>query len=381
MTGGGHLTNADLIKKRGEPAVLFHYPMERDEATRSGLRTRNIAEYKLSELLKQNDGNTLKATVMRYQLMLGELGIRSGNVALYGCSEVGTNYAIFSALQEAMPELNLIGEIDTSVLMLARMTKDGSEIDRIRQMGTITTQVVGLAADFIGSHKAKNGFVLKSDGLPLTIGDVKNKIDLWLAERGAENPEGTIFAIGRDAGVPHSSGNPADLLKLGQTIVFDIFPCEAGGGYYYDFTRTWCLGYATDDVLKLYEDVSTVYSQVTGALEAGKPFKDYQEMTCQLFSSQGHPTVKDDQQTQQGYVHSLGHGIGLNVHERPWSGVSSDAWDCLVPGTVFTIEPGLYYPEKNMGVRLENSYWVTPDGRIELLAEYPMDLVLPVKSS
>jgi Xaa-Pro aminopeptidase len=280
-----------------------------------------------------------------------------------------------------MPGLNLIGEIDTSVLMLARMTKDGSEIDRIRQMGAITTQVVGLAADFISSHKAKNGFVLKTDGLPLTIGDVKSKIDMWLSERGAENPEGTIFATGRDAGVPHSSGNPADLLKLGQTIVFDIFPCEAGGGYYYDFTRTWCLGYATDEILKLYEDVSAVYTQVTGALEVGKPFKDYQEMTCQLFSSRGHPTVKEDQQTQQGYVHSLGHGIGLNVHERPWSGVSSDAWDCLVPGAVFTIEPGLYYPEKNMGVRLENSYCVTPDGRIELLAEYPMDLVLPVKSA
>lgn len=381
MTGGGHLTNADLIKKRGEPAVLFHYPMERDEAARSGLRTRNITEYKFSELLKQNGGNTLKATVNRYQLMLEELGISSGNMALYGRSEVGTNYAIFSALQAAMPGLNLIGEIDTSVLMLARMTKDGSEVDRIRQMGTITTQVVGLAADFICSHKAKNGFMLKTDGLPLTIGEVKNRIDMWLAERGAENPEGTIFAIGRDAGVPHSSGNPADPLKLGQTIVFDIFPCEAGGGYYYDFTRTWCLGYATDEVLKLYDDVSAVYTQVTGALEVGKPFKDYQELTCQLFSSQGHPTVKEDQQIQQGYVHSLGHGIGLNVHERPWSGVNSDAWDCLVPGAVFTIEPGLYYPEKNMGVRLENSYCVTPDGRVELLAEYPMDLVLPVKSA
>ena len=381
MTGGGHLTNADLIKKRGEPAVLFHYPMERDEAARSGLRTRNIAEYKLSELLKQNNGNTLKATVNRYQLMLGELGISSGNIALYGRSEIGTNYAIFSALQDAMPGLHLIGEIDTSVLMLARMTKDGSEIDRIRKMGSITTQVVGLAADFISSHKAKNGIVLKTDGEPLTIGEVKSKIDMWLSERGAENPEGTIFAIGRDAGVPHSSGNPDDLLTLGQTIVFDIFPCEAGGGYYYDFTRTWSLGYATDEVLKLYEDVSAVYTQVTQALEVGKPFKDYQEMTCQLFSSRGHPTVKDDQQTQQGYVHSLGHGIGLNVHERPWSGVSSDAWDCLVPGSVFTIEPGLYYPEKNMGVRLENSYWVTPDGKIEMLAEYPMDLVLPVKSA
>ena len=86
------------------------------------------------------------------------------------------------------------------------------------------------------------------DGEPVTIGQVKGLINLWLAERGAENPEGTIFAIGRDAAVPHSSGNPSDILRLGQTIVFDIYPCEAGGGYFYDFTRTWCLGYAPDDV-------------------------------------------------------------------------------------------------------------------------------------
>jgi Xaa-Pro aminopeptidase len=76
----------------------------------------------------------------------------------------------------------------------------------------------------------------------------------------------------------------------------------------------------------------------------------------------------------------LGHGIGLNIHERPWSGINSDDRDCLVPGAVFTIEPGLYYPEKDMGVRLENSLWVRPDGKMEVLADYPMDLVLPVKT-
>jgi Xaa-Pro aminopeptidase len=380
MTGGSHLTNADLIKQRGEGAVLFYYPMERDEAARSGLQTKNIGEYNLTELLKQTGGDNLKAIVKRYQLMLDELGITSGKVALYGRSDVGTNYAIFSALQEAMPGISLVGEVDNSVLMLARMTKDEAEIERIRNMGKITTQVVGRVADFITSHHVKNGIVVTNDGQPVTIGDVKSRINLWLSELGAENPEGTIFSIGRDAGMPHSSGNPADPLVLGQTIVFDIYPCEAGGGYYYDFTRTWCLGYAPDDVLALYDHVFSTYTQVTEQLQMGKPFREYQQLTCDLFSAQGHPTIKDDPQTQQGYVHSLGHGIGLNVHERPWSGISSDEKDCLVPGCVFTIEPGLYYPEKGMGVRLENSLWVQSDGKIEVLAEYPLDLVLPVKA-
>ena len=379
MTGGGHLTNADLIKKRGESAVLFHYPMERDEAAKSGLKTKNLSDYNYTELLKRSDGDNLKAIVNRYQIMLTELGITSGNVALYGRSDIGLNFAVFSALQKEMPGLNFIGEVDNSVLMLARMTKDDPEVERIRKMGIITTQVVGLVADFITSKKEKNGLLVNRDGIPVRIGEVKNRINIWLSERGADNPEGTIFAIGHDAGVPHSSGNPTDPLKLGQTIVFDIFPCEAGGGYFYDFTRTWCLGYAPDAVLALYEDVLSTYTKVTQALQAGRSFKYYQQMTCELFSAQGHPTIKEDPQTQQGYVHSMGHGIGLNIHERPWSGISSDEKDCLIPGSVFTIEPGLYYPDRGMGVRLENSFWVCPDGKIDMLAEYPMDLVLPVK--
>jgi Xaa-Pro aminopeptidase len=380
MTGGGHLTNADLLKKRGESAVLFHYPMERDEAAKSGLKTKNLSDYNYTELLERSGGDNLKAIVNRYQIILTELGITSGNVALYGRSDIGLNFAVFSALQKEMPGLNFIGEVDNSVLMLARMTKDDPEVERIRKMGIITTQVVGLVADFITSQKVKNGFLVNRDGIPVKIGEVKNRINMWLSERGADNPDGAIFAIGHDAGVPHSSGNPTDPLKLGQTIVFDIFPCEAGGGYFYDFTRTWCLGYAPDAVLALYEDVLSAYNKVTQELQVGRPFKNYQQMTCELFSAQGHPTIKEDPQTQQGYVHSVGHGIGLNIHERPWSGISSDEKDCLVPGSVFTIEPGLYYPDRGMGVRLENSFWVRPDGKMDVLAEYPMDLVLPLKT-
>ena len=65
MTGGGHLTNADLIKKRGEQAVLFYNPMERDEAYKSGLQTKNLADYDYTSLLNQSGGDQLKATAKR----------------------------------------------------------------------------------------------------------------------------------------------------------------------------------------------------------------------------------------------------------------------------------------------------------------------------
>ena len=191
-----------------------------------------------------------------------------------------------------------------------------------------------------------------------------------------ENPEGTIFAIGRDAGVPHSSGTPTDILELGKTIIFDIFPSEAGGGYFYDFTRTWCLGYAPDPVIQLYEDVSSVYQKIMSELEVNSLCYRYQDRTCELFSEMGHKTIKDNPQTQEGYVHSLGHGVGLNIHEYPRMS-SNFKEDRLAPGSVVTVEPGLYYPEKGMGVRLEDTVWIRPDGEAEILAEYPHDLIIP----
>ena len=78
-------------------------------------------------------------------------------------------------------------------------------------------------------------------------------------------------------------------------------------------------------------------------------------------------------------MHSLGHGLGLNVHERPWSGLQASDDNILKPGVVITIEPGLYYPDDGMGFRIEDSYWVSPDGSMELLAEYPYDFVLEMK--
>jgi len=380
LTGGGHLTSADVIKVRGKESVLFYNPMERDEAARTGLKTKNLAEYKINELQKEFDGDLVRAIAKRYASMLRDTGITSGQVALYGRAEVGTTFAVFSALREELPELTLVGETSNSVLMQAMSTKDASEIERIRRMGQTTTAVVADTAEFLTSHRVKDEILIKADGLPLTIGEVKQRINLWLAEHGADNPEGTIFAIGRDAAVPHSTGTASDLLRLGQTIVYDIFPCEAGGGYFYDFTRTWCLGYAPDPVQALYQDVLDVYLQVSAAMKPDTHCPVYQDLACELFEAKGHATIKSDPTIQSGYVHSLGHGLGLNIHERPWFGANADEANRIIPGAVFTIEPGLYYPDRGMGVRLENSVFVRPDGQIEVLADYPLDLVLPMQA-
>lgn len=379
FTGPVHMTNGDLIKQRGSDPILFYNPMERDEAAKSGLPTKNLSDFKFDELMKTAQGNLLEATTLRYAKMLSEYGLTSSKLAIFGRMDIGNAYAIFTSLKNKFPQLDIVGQLGDSLLLQAMATKDEDEVERIRNMGKITVSIVGKVADFLTSHKAKNSILVKSDGEPLTIGEVKNQINLWLVEAGVENPEGTIFAIGRDAGVPHSSGNPRDILELGKTIIFDIFPTEAGGGYYFDFTRTWCLGYAPDNVMDLYQDVFKVYDQIMSEIKVDSLASQYQDRTCEMFADMGHQTLKSNPQTQEGYVHSLGHGVGLNIHEYPR--ISSNfKEDRLSPGSVVTIEPGLYYPEKGMGVRLEDTVWMRPDGSVEILVPYPYDLVLPVSN-
>ena len=379
LTGGGHF-KGDCIKKRGEPAVLFHWAMEREEAARTGLATRSYSGYPYRSYLEQSGGNHHLAAALQYQQMLSDVGITAGRLALYGQTELGSGFAIFSRLQQLLPRLELNPHQQGDILGQARMTKDSAEVERIRSIGRITTRVVANTADFLTGHSVKNDFLVKPDGSPLTVADVKSRISLWLAELGAEAPEGFIFSIGRDAGVPHSSGTGSDLLRLGQSIVFDIYPCE-GGGYFYDFTRTWCLGYAADAVAKTYEQVKTVYTTIVSELEPGQDFAHYQKRACALFRAMGHATPEDSPGGQHGYVHGLGHGVGLEVQERPISGSKALQSEPLLPGSVITIEPGLYYPDLGFGVRLENTLWGSPEGRFEVLADYPLDLILPVRSS
>ena len=379
FTGVSHITNAILLKKRGKAPLLLHPPMERDEAALTGLPLRSFNDYPSSQFSQAAGGDAARTAAFRTRKMLTDAGITKGTIALYGQTDLGAGWAVFVELQKAMPELTLVGFPQDELLMQAMMTKDEDEIKRIRRMGKITTEVVAETADYLSSRKVKKGVLFEKNGEPLRVKDVKRKIDLWLAERGAENPESTIFAIGRDAGVPHSSGNPEDVIRTGETIVFDIFPCEAGGGYFYDFTRTWCIGYATDSALRLYYDVKAAYTQVMASIKTGALFSDSQALTCDIFQKQGHATIRENPSAEAGYVHSVGHGIGLRVHEKPWSGSNATGTDRLLPGSVFTIEPGLYYPEQGMGMRLEDSVLACADGSFEVLAPYPMDLVIPAR--
>jgi Xaa-Pro aminopeptidase len=381
FTGPVLLTRADLVKRRGQEPILFYSPMEREGAARTGLAGRSLNDYKLLELevLRQSGGSNVRATAARMARIFDELGVL-GAVEVYGRVDLGPMVGVLAELSRLRPGLTFVGEEERAVLSRAMITKDKAEVEHVRRIGRITTEVMQMVAEYLTSRPLAGRQLLRRDGQPLTVGDVKRKIHLWLSERGGEDPVGVIFAIGRDAGVPHSSGNAQDVIELGKPIVFDFFPQEAGGGYFYDITRTWCLDHAPRAVEEVYRDVLAAYRHACGMLEPETLCRTVQTQVCRFLESRGHPTVLNSPQTEVGYCHSLGHGVGLNFHEEPRFNHLEANGDRLQPGSVITVEPGLYYPERALGVRLENTLWVRPDGVLEVLADLPLDLVLKMKS-
>jgi Xaa-Pro aminopeptidase len=374
VTNGAHLVGANVLKKRGEEPQLLCSPIEREEAAASGLTVVNTAKYDYLSILREM-GERLSATVEYYRRIFADLGV-SGKVGFYGLADQGRAWVLLNALDAQLDGIEAYGDYDVTVIDAARATKDADEAERVRQIGRRTCDIIGQTIEFLQSHGVKDDALVQADGSPLTVGRVHEQINRFTTAQRLEDPEGMIFAIGRDAGVPHNKGNPDDVLMFGKTIVFDIFPCEAGGGYFADVTRTFCLGHAPPEVEKVYQDVYDCQAKVIGAYEAGESVRTYEQMVCEFFESRGHPTHATDSKTEVGYVHGLGHGIGLAVHEEPFFGDTPANTAVLEPGHTFTCEPGLYYPDRGFGVRLEDDIWIDPDGGAVNLTDYPKELVI-----
>ncbi|MDW8270649.1 MAG: M24 family metallopeptidase, partial [Anaerolineae bacterium] len=175
-------------------------------------------------------------------------------------------------------------------------------------------------------------------------------------------------------------------LRLGETIVFDVFPYDPATGYFHDVTRTFFLGYAPDPLAERWQQVKTVFDRVLAELRIGERCARYQELVCDAFESLGYPTLRQDPKTQRGYVHSLGHGLGLDIHEPPALNLMPDNDTVFVPGHVFSVEPGLYEPDTppdggpgGWAIRLEDTVAFDHDGHLVNLTAYPCPMVIPVR--
>lgn len=381
VLNGVRMTSALFVKKRGGEPTLIVGPMERETAAATGYPVVLNTKYGYSALLKEHDGDVLNASVAYFRRIFEDLGVH-GRLGCYGHLDQGYAYALLTALDAALPDVEIVGEVEENVIKTARATKSSQEVARIRDVGRRTVRVVQQTLAFLRSHMVGEDEILqKKDGAPLLVGDVHQHIAGLVAAEGLEDPEGFIFATGRDAGIPHSRGTLDAPMRLGESIVFDIFPREVGGGYFYDLTRTFCLGYAPETVQRLHRDVVDCLEALKAAFRVGEEARAYQKMTCDFLRERGHATIQEDPATQEGYVHSVGHGVGLDIHESPRFQDAPGNETRLQPGHLFAVEPGLYYPEAGMGCRVEDVLWLDEKGGVHDLTDMPYDLVVPMPTS
>jgi Xaa-Pro aminopeptidase len=376
MTNGAHISGGYVIQKYGAKPMLIINPMEAEEAKKSGYAIRNYKELGAYSpyYLPPQEQIEFWATCLR------EAGIDFGRIGVYGQGEIETYIELVQLANTHFEQYQFVGETGLTLFEEAFITKDAAEIETLKRVAVHTNEAMAAAWDFIASHKADaSETVVKADGSPLTIGDVKRLVRVELLKRDLQDT-GMIFAQGRDAGFPHSHGEDAMPLKLGQPIVFDLFPHEIGGGYYHDMTRTWCIGYAPPEVQQTYDEVMQAFDISLEMFGVGKPLYVMQEAVQDFFESKGHATSRSNPKTMEGYVHGLGHGLGLNIHERPSIShiLRDDVWQA---GNVVTIEPGLYYPDKGIGMRIEDMFIVSETGELISYTPFKKDLVLPLNGA
>jgi Xaa-Pro aminopeptidase len=372
MTGPAKLMRSIYAMKADGASLLVHNPMERDEAHETGIPCAAWTEFGLKQLIEEEQSE-IKGEGRLIGLILEKLGVK-GKVCFYGNFEASRLLTLLEFLKQRMPGLQVATEEGRNIFEIARTTKDVAEIERMKDVARKTCESFAIVRDLLFSCALNGDYLMKKDGGRLKLGDLRSLMRTELIKRGLVERGGTIISMGRDAAVPHNFGNDDEDVRTGRTIVMDIFPGEIGAGYAFDITRTYCVGEVPAEARKIYEDVREAHRMSIESLRIWSPARLYQERVCDFFEGRGYRTIRQDDSIEEGYVHGLGHGIGLEVHEKPrLTGPGTNA-DVIEGGSVFTVEPGLYFPSRGIGVRIEDVVYARPDGKFEVLADFPRDL-------
>ena len=193
----------------------------------------------------------------------------------------------------------------------------------------------------------------------LTETAVAGMLEQYLRDEGSEAfPFPSIVATGPRSALPHARAGDR-VLSVGDLVLLDFG--AVAGGYCSDITRTVVLGAATAEQREVYDVVREANTRASGAVRAGMRGMAADAVARDYIDACGYG---------EAFGHSLGHGIGLEVHEAPRLAKTVEA--PLAAGMVVTIEPGIYLPGWG-GVRLEDDVWLGPDGP-ELLTDGATDL-------
>ena len=195
--------------------------------------------------------------------------------------------------------------------------------------------------------------------------EVGRELEALMLDHGAEGVSfETIVASGANSAIPHHRPTEA-VLAAGDFVKIDFGALV--GGYHSDMTRTFVLGKAADWQLEVYQLVADAQRAGREALQPGADLRDVDAAARLVIADAGHG---------EHFGHGLGHGVGLQIHEAP--GIGATAAGTLLAGSVVTVEPGVYLPERG-GVRIEDTLVVageTSGHAPELLTRFPKELAI-----
>jgi Xaa-Pro aminopeptidase len=261
--------------------------------------------------------------------------------------------------------------LDQPEFIRRRRVKNELELDGVRRAQAAANSAMWIAAELLRDAYDRDG-VLYHRGDVLTSESVREAMRERAASLGCPMPGDVIVAAEGAAASGHDPGTGP--LPAGMPIVIDIWPQDEASSCWADMTRTFVAGSPpAEDIVEMHRLSLEALEAVKAAARPGVTGKELYDIACDIYEAAGHPTQRTKpagETLDEGFFHSLGHGVGLEVHEYPSLGRSGN--EPLIPGDVVAVEPGTYRQGYG-GVRLEDLLLITPDG-CEVLTDFPYDL-------
>jgi Xaa-Pro aminopeptidase len=251
---------------------------------------------------------------------------------------------------------------DEEAFAARRRVKTPAQLEGIRRAQAAAEAAMGRAAELV--REARPG---------LTSEAVREAMQQTCAERGATLADDVIVAVNGQAANGHDSGSGP--IAAGDVVLIDIWPRDKASRCWADMTRTFIAGgrEPSGEVAEYWRLSREALDAVMREVRPGADGRELNGIAAGVFEAAGLPTMRTTRDGEplpdRGFLHGLGHGVGLDVHEAPGIGMAGDP---LVAGDVIAIEPGCYRQGVG-GVRLEDLVLVTEDGG-EVLTDFPYEM-------
>lgn len=231
---------------------------------------------------------------------------------------------------------------------LLRRLKTELEIDKIRQSQKILDKAFISIISF-----------LKEGVLEL---DIRHELEYQIKKKGAENIAfESIVLFGKRTAFPHGKSGLYSLKKADEILI------DAGAvfqNYCSDMTRMFSFGEPSTEFLDHYQLLLSIQKDCIAQIKENIPLKNLDSFVRNRLK---------EYQLESFFTHSLGHGVGIDIHENPF--LSEKSEDVLQKGNVFTIEPGIYI-KNQYGIRIEDLIVMQNKDQYEVLAQFPKDLLI-----